>query len=431
MNRLFVKLIFVGFMLTGFDGYSQVALSVVDIDKVTYKQYVEKKWDELIKTGNNALKKNIDFYYLDIRMGVAYFEKKRYIKAISFLEKTLSKDNNNSLVNELLYYSYLYSGREMDASKLKKNMPYNVKKVLGMEMKNSTVEITFDFKLESFEDYYLNPDLGHLIEQTVVTGFNYFSFGLGNTFGSNNLYFNFGRINKSVDFYHVYEVGSNGKKFYQINSDGNINQNQLYIKYSNQINYGLNLTLAFNWINLSTTDNTFLTDITSNYVAGFIAIKKDIGNFKFSINTSVSNLESNLHIQPGTELLWYPFFNTNLYLYGKVSYNAGKTDESWNDDLVVTPGFGFRVLTVYLEPSFTIGNIKNYLELDAFIVNNDIDVIKNRLELFTYGYFFKGKLYLFFKYQNYTKTNKYKLDNNEGEINYKNNTYTCGIKFNF
>jgi hypothetical protein len=68
-------------------GLTQEVVNTQSVDQKTYTLYLNKQWKELIEAGNLAKKNNIDFYYLQYRMGIAYYELKRYRKAITFLKK--------------------------------------------------------------------------------------------------------------------------------------------------------------------------------------------------------------------------------------------------------------------------------------------------------------------------------------------------------
>lgn len=63
---------------------SQDTLNAAFIEQKSFQLYVEKNWNELIKFGNQALKSGIDYYYLQIRLGIAYYEEKimRLLKLI-------------------------------------------------------------------------------------------------------------------------------------------------------------------------------------------------------------------------------------------------------------------------------------------------------------------------------------------------------------
>ena len=43
------------------------------VDILTYRLYMEKKWDSVIIVGKKALRNDIDYYYLRARMGIACF----------------------------------------------------------------------------------------------------------------------------------------------------------------------------------------------------------------------------------------------------------------------------------------------------------------------------------------------------------------------
>jgi hypothetical protein len=61
--------------------------NAVEVDILTWRYFLEKRWDSLLLTGNNALESGIDFYYLRVRMGVASFETERYYPAVRHLKK--------------------------------------------------------------------------------------------------------------------------------------------------------------------------------------------------------------------------------------------------------------------------------------------------------------------------------------------------------
>ena len=64
-------LIFFVIMLTSFAGVSSMAATKIDfntVDVLTYRYYQEKKWDSLIVIGKQALRQDIDYYYLRVRL---------------------------------------------------------------------------------------------------------------------------------------------------------------------------------------------------------------------------------------------------------------------------------------------------------------------------------------------------------------------------
>ena len=66
---------------------SQTSKEIEIADIKTYQNFIDGDWDLLIQEGNQALKQGLDFYYLRYRLGVAYYMKKNYIKALKHFEQ--------------------------------------------------------------------------------------------------------------------------------------------------------------------------------------------------------------------------------------------------------------------------------------------------------------------------------------------------------
>jgi len=439
INKIVVILYF---LLISINTTAQEVINYTDIDKKTYSQYLKGDWKELIKTGKTSLKNDIDFYYLQVRMGIAYYELKKYRQAISYFEKAQKLNSENELVTEYLYYSYLFSGRTGDARKLIKNLSENLKTKIGVKANPIISAIIIDLRTENFENYKVGTALNELLQQNVKKDYLYFSFGVEHLIKNNRkIFWSFSRVNINNSIFDISELNE------QVEYDGEVNQNQFYYSYHNQLKYGLNLVLAANLLNIVSTGssltssggpgsgpggiNSTSTRYVSNEIVGYLGLRKDLSNFQIGLNASVSNLNKDFQIQPGIDFTFYPFANTNLYLSTNANYQLENANNQWEKEPVIKQSIGFRLLTVYFEPSITLGNIANFAENNAFIVNNDYDVIKNRFEFLVYGYFFKNKLNLFFKYQNYNKTNTYLLNDINHEISYQNQTLTGGIKWNF
>ena len=82
----------------------------------TYRLYVGQKWDSLIAMGKEAIKQDIDYYYLRMRVGIAYYNKKNYKKAAGHFKHALSFNQNDPVALEYLYYSMLLSGSQEQAN---------------------------------------------------------------------------------------------------------------------------------------------------------------------------------------------------------------------------------------------------------------------------------------------------------------------------
>jgi len=70
----------------------------------TYQLYNEENWYQLTEVGQEAVKNGLDYFYLRIRMGIAYFHLKNYRKAATHLEKALDFNGADASALEYLYF---------------------------------------------------------------------------------------------------------------------------------------------------------------------------------------------------------------------------------------------------------------------------------------------------------------------------------------
>lgn len=105
------KLIFILAICYSALGYSQ-SLSFQEVNSTTASLYQKQKWYELIEYGKKA--SEADFYYFNIRMGVALFETKQHFEAEQFLVKAI-KQYNNDFPKKVLYWNYILLGEDRRA----------------------------------------------------------------------------------------------------------------------------------------------------------------------------------------------------------------------------------------------------------------------------------------------------------------------------
>ena len=98
-----------------------------EVDSTTYQLYLDKSWDELIHVGKDAVKKDIDYYFLRMRIGIAYYEKNNYKSAQSHFRKALEFNTGDPVASEYLYYAYLFGGQTQQAALLYREFPESLK----------------------------------------------------------------------------------------------------------------------------------------------------------------------------------------------------------------------------------------------------------------------------------------------------------------
>ncbi|MBU2555036.1 MAG: tetratricopeptide repeat protein [Bacteroidetes bacterium] len=89
-------------------------------DSVTLQAYLAEDWQKVIDVGNAALKRNIDYYYLRMRMGIAYYQLGRLPQAANQYEKALMFNHKDPTAQVYLYNVYRYLGKNQKANRLTK-----------------------------------------------------------------------------------------------------------------------------------------------------------------------------------------------------------------------------------------------------------------------------------------------------------------------
>jgi tetratricopeptide (TPR) repeat protein len=126
-------LFFIFFTLICYRVQSQDTLNSLIVEQKTLQLYRDKNWTELINFGNTALKKGYDYFYIQMRMGIAYYEKKNYCNAESHFRKALQFSTGDELALEYLYYCYIFTGRNEDARMLSKTFGENLATKTGTD----------------------------------------------------------------------------------------------------------------------------------------------------------------------------------------------------------------------------------------------------------------------------------------------------------
>ncbi|MCK5906010.1 MAG: tetratricopeptide repeat protein, partial [Flavobacteriales bacterium] len=221
---------------------AQNNLNLTDVDKITYKHYNEQEWDELIQIGNEAIKNGIDFYYLNYRMGIAYYSKKRYRKAIPFFEKVIESTPEDAIAKEYLYYSYLLGSRLGDASKILYTFDEKYRKSIEFhKTKNLFNSLGLEYKYYSFGDFAVNETVNTEVVQKVRNSMNYFSVDLLNySQNSSTFSFNASFINGNNSVYNIaYSPEVIQEK---------LKQYQFYVSWKEQIANGLILNFGLTYM---------------------------------------------------------------------------------------------------------------------------------------------------------------------------------------
>ncbi|MCS6935366.1 MAG: hypothetical protein NZM35_09495 [Chitinophagales bacterium] len=103
-------------------------------DSVTALLYLLGDWKDLARIGPCYLSQGCDFYYTNVRTGIALFNTNRFIGAQKYLRKALSQ-NHNSFVAGYLINALIRSGNHFEARALYRKLHPEIKKTIQLKKK--------------------------------------------------------------------------------------------------------------------------------------------------------------------------------------------------------------------------------------------------------------------------------------------------------
>ena len=423
---------------------AQQTLNFPEVDKKSYDLYMNGNWKELIQYADEARQQGIDFFYLQARTGIAYYNLKRYRTAGRWFRKAWENDHSFEWLQEYMYYSLLFGGRESEAYKIAGNFSPALQEKIGFSSNGVTragVEIGYTF----------NSDLNALKRlnhgQLVNVGENY-----GEAFYLKNYHF------ESFDLSHRLApwVSINHNFTYiGIMRDQIVDwsgRNSFPAKTS-QYQYFLNphAVIGNKW-NISPS----LSYIWGSYAYRYGAIsgnRRFFGNAEISYNDFVFSMATWAHygnFAPGAELNlanisnepfrqysgWitiYPFSNLSLYITPRI-YLKHKQDQDIGYNAFGVSG-GIQLGPVHFYGNYLNGEMENFIESAGYVVSNFPGISKEKFSGSIY--FPTGKSYRFvFRYLTQDVTESYQVYTNyiktdRLEYNYGKHTLTGGIIWSF
>lgn len=464
------------------------------LDSLTYNHYLSGNWDSVLYYGNIAIKHNIDYNYLRLRMGDAAIEKGKYPLAIKHFNKAIEYSPYNFYGKKQKNLVLRMMGKTDRANQMFMDFSPKLKRSLK---KPSIVEFV------NFETGYLSsPNLNDdnnlnimgsdsLFGVQYIMGSQWFMQAGLKIIPSNNfsIYLGFNNINiqSRKDFQYAnfsgvtsydYDWGfaryvDTVPEYLNESYETEIVQNEIYLKaklqfergfsfsafsnilivktdvfdfkYQDKIlsdtSYYLNSTGQYQLFDYSESDYTFYVRDTSfvNFVAG-CSIAKDIDIASFEAFFTYSDFKRNKQTQLGLSALYYPFGKFNFYgITSFIYYSQGKKEHenSNNSRIIVTQKFGVNTLKImWIDLGFTYGNLTNTNINNGFVVYNLTDRINYKFEA-GLKVFVGSHMQFNVRYQFLDKTRdyfSYLAEENilgKTEINYSTNSIIGGVKWIF
>ncbi len=313
----------------------------------TYELYLAQDWDNLITIGKEAINAEIDFYYLRMRLGIAYYNKGEYRNAIPEFTKALNFYEDAPLSVEYLYYSYKFSGRTQDA-----NLLYGKHKLL-LDARNVNNGFGFITGLYSEAGLkFISPS------NQSVGALKYVHIGAFQQLGSRlSLYQGYMRISRNFSDVEPSKYA----------------QNEYYLKATMPISTGLQLMGSFHTQAVSSTNK--YTNFA--FMAGLVA---NTNLIDFSLNYGRAQFNFTTQQQVALGAIVYPTPNQNIYLQSILTYHIDGSLSNEKGNLIFFQKIGVKLAQrTWFDVYGSFGDMKNAQDMDGFYQYNLIDHLVMRL----------------------------------------------------
>jgi len=430
----------------------QAVMDFTSLDKQTYELYLEKKWKDLISLGKNGLDNGFDFFYLRMRIGIAYYDLRNYRRAIPHFRKALFFNSKDQYANEYLYYSYLFSGRNADAINLSEKFTAQLKKELGIKkvtgLKSFSVYNTYSFNTnqEKLDDFTTPADTSTNGWQNVTRNYNLIQLNIEHMVTPKlRLSHGYGYLIKQR--YHFFqEEGISG-----LFPEETYKQFQIYVSGNLLAGQGFTVGLTLHYINLrplayyealgtggwqSGSTSTYTSP--SNNFAGYFSLNKNLGLFAIGLGLGAANLNDNIQFQKDLSLSVFPLGNLNFYLVSKAIHhsdflNLDNPVNKW----IFEQKIGIKIFNpVWIEFYGSFGEKSDFIDHNGTVIYNEFNPLTGNMgfNLIIAPEKTGTQLYLNYRNQTIRSSFNYYSDNTINTINdidSNTQTITGGIKWNF
>ncbi len=438
--NVFRNHLFLLFLLIGIKSFSQDSLNSEIVEQKSYQLYLDKKWPELIKFGNNAIHLGYNYFYLQMRIGIAYYENKNYSVAEDHFKKALSFNAEDEVAQEYMYFCYLFNGKYEFARYYSKTFSAGLAEKIGTDSlsKINFILLEVGTKKTDNSNYY---------NDSTRKNTNYFNSPLYFQLGLNHY------LKNRVSVFHALTY------YEQKSYTGSVSQIQYYLKATIPFKNNFLVSPAIHYINskFSTEAGATVTDTlwppgvpphsvpppgahpfmtttrpsspaistSSNYFVGSLSLQKTFRKVSVKIGTTFSNM-NNVNQFMHNVSLGYSLFGNTRFILGCTGF-LHTTDSYKSTNAGISP-------FVYLEPSkriscklSTLFNSKNnIIEDNGYLVNNSTDLTKQRYSaLFTFLVSKRVSLYGLYQLEYKSSTAKSQL------FNYQYHVFVAGISIKF
>jgi hypothetical protein len=387
---------------------AQQSINFQSADSITYQCYMKGDWDKLINFGEEALRQDIDFKNLHKRIGYAYFAKADYYSAQKQFEKALTFDKSDLDTRVYLYYCGLNLGDITLAGYHASKLPLEIQKCLGIKAFKivDAVDVEYNYKIN-------DESLG---------------------IRSNPMYYRAGVSTKLNNRLNVYQAISHYTQ--TVNDTVPTKQTEYFASLNYLISSHTAFDLGYHYVGTKVNTTSFPGNLF------FAKLSRNINRFQVGINASILTNANDTCSQFGLNVGYKFSGKANIYLNSSLSglIQKSKTTlkpleltstgmyvlkDTVSNGLIFSQTIGGKVLTsLWAEASITVGDLKNYNDINGLYLYNSLDPTTFRAGLTLFYNLSKNVSFV----GNYTYDKK-QIENTITNINtnYNQHSFSTGI----
>jgi hypothetical protein len=424
----------------------QKALTFPEVDSASYGYYLSEDWDSIIYINKLARKNDISYYYLDLRVGIAKYEKQQYRQATQFFRKALSQNNSEDIPKEYLYYAYSYSGQNERADLLSKKFSSSLSEKIPpakpVFLKSVFLEAVYSM---TDGDKYKDQLWGESNDGVRMISNNMQFIQLGLTHqpavGLS--------IKHGLSYLHknnLSYIRSEASEVYF--PDLNLNQLDYFIIPEISLKSGLSINPSFHYTYMSSEVMESVdfgygqrasarTNIeTRSFFIGGLELKQSLWLFDISAALSLLSLNGISDYQKSFGFRFYPLGNLKLFLGADYYITDNQHINLSTDNNIWHTIVGWTIKEkIWIEASYTEGNMIDFREKNNKFFYNSPDYMnrKAQLHFIVPRKMGKGVIYFGARWAN-TVSPYYMLEDNSIEtgnsFEYNGYTFYGGISWN-
>lgn len=390
MRKLNKHILFLFLLTVIISGHSETALGqFLYYDSLTYSQYQNEDWKNLARSSRQAIKKDLDFYYMRMRRGIAFYERGNYMRAEKNFKDAVAFNSIDALAKEYLYYSKLFAGKEKYASQFYFKNQGQLENKIKLQKKAVSYLVTdflYQTRLENNYESLFDSDEILFIDgtQSVVKSLRIFDFIFEHDLNPSFKLYHGGTFIDKSSYFYLQDAGESYSADLK-----NIRQLQYFaglgffpgadFTFMGLIHYVHNSFPQITFGGRGAGTSLLIPSAKQSFYSSRLSVYKHLSLFKFGGGVSVSNLNFKNQLQFDGHLIIYPFGNQNLYTISSV-YRINETDNGdENSYLSIHNTLGIKSPgNIWLEGKIQLGDSRNLVNNDGVYIYNSDEIEHKR-----------------------------------------------------